>query len=59
MQSRHPQKALDITEEIWKYIKSTADYVMDSKPNVEAENDIRISATRALLQQETGLAPAW
>eukprot|EP00974_Lingulodinium_polyedra_P032716 3149121-Lingulodinium_polyedra.AAC.1 len=44
MQSRNPQKALDINGEIWKYIKSTAYYVMNLAPNAEAENDIRISA---------------
>eukprot|EP00974_Lingulodinium_polyedra_P004863 457206-Lingulodinium_polyedra.AAC.1 len=44
MQSRNPQKALDITGEIWKYIKSTAYYVLNLTPNAEAENGIRISA---------------
>ena len=44
MQSRNPQKALDITVEIWKYILATKDCVILLVPNSEAENNIRISA---------------
>eukprot|EP00974_Lingulodinium_polyedra_P095162 9222209-Lingulodinium_polyedra.AAC.1 len=44
MQSRNPQKAFDLTAEIWKYIKATTNYVTNLKPNAEAEKVIRISA---------------
>ena len=44
MQTRQPQQALKITEEMWKYLFNTQSFGMDIIPNFQPEHPVRISA---------------
>ncbi len=44
MQTRHPERALKLTEEVWKYLLTTWDFGMNIVPDAQQEYQVRVSA---------------